>query len=138
MCGTLRRTSRALTQLYEQALRPLGLRATQFTILQVLSRAGEVLQGRLGEMLAMDSTSLTRTLGIMRRHGWISERRGKDRRERWLRLTKSGEAKLGQALPAWEKMQARLRRQLGDKGWNDLLRFADEATELGMIQGGLR
>src|SRR5438067_4878742 len=91
MCGNFRRTSRAMTQLYEDALRPLGLRATQFTILQVLSRAGEVSQGQLGEMLAMDSTSLTRTLGIMRREGWVAERRGEDRRQRWLRLAKAGE-----------------------------------------------
>src|SRR5437899_2633383 len=99
MCGSLRRTSRALTQLYEQALRPLGLRSTQFTILQVLSRAGEMSQGQLGEMLAMDTTTLTRTLEIMSRHGWIAERRGEDRRERWLRLAKAGETKLNRALP---------------------------------------
>jgi len=79
MCANLRRTYRALTQLYEQALRPLGLRATQLTVLQVLSRSGEVSQGQLGEMLAMDSTSLTRTLGIMRHQGWVAERRGDDR-----------------------------------------------------------
>src|SRR5260370_33892153 len=75
MCGNFRRTSRALTQLYEEALRPLGLRATQMTILQALSRAGEVSQGRLGEMLAMDSTSLTRTLAIMMRRGVTGGRR---------------------------------------------------------------
>src|SRR5229473_6417471 len=88
MCGNFRRTARALTQLYDLALRPLGLRATQFTILQFLSLAGEVSQGHLGEMLAMDSTTLTRTLEIMARRGWIAERRGEDRRERWLRLAK--------------------------------------------------
>ena len=66
MCAGFRRTARALTQYYEEALRPLGLRGTQFTILQALSLAGEVTQGRLGEMLAMDSTSLTRTVAIMR------------------------------------------------------------------------
>ncbi len=82
MCGNFRRTSRALTQFYEEELRPLGLRATQFTILQALSLAGEVSQGQLGEMLAMDSTSLTRTLAIMSRKGWITEHRGEDRRER--------------------------------------------------------
>ncbi len=71
MCGSFRRTARALTQMYEESLRPLGLRATQFTILQGLARAGEVSQGQLGEMLAMDSTSLTRTLAIMRRAGWV-------------------------------------------------------------------
>ncbi len=107
MCGSLRRTARALTQLYEQALRPLGLRSTQFTVLQVLSRAGEVSQGQLGEMLAMDSTTLTRTLEIMSRQGWITERRGEDRRERWLRLAKGGETQLNRALPVWEKVQSR-------------------------------
>ena len=136
ICGTLRRTARALTQLYEQALRPLGLRATQLTILQALSRCGEVHQGRLGEMLAMDSTSLTRTLGIMRRQGWIAERRGDDRRERWLRLAKAGDEQLRRALPAWEKVQLRLRRQLGDKAWNDLFRLTYEMTGLVRNQGG--
>src|ERR1700736_2534265 len=98
MCGSLRRTSRALTQLYDQALRPLSLSPTQLTILQVLSRAGEVSQGHLGEMLAMDSTSLTRTIAIMRRQSWLAERPGKDRRERRLRLSSTGEAQLGRAM----------------------------------------
>ena len=130
MCGSFRRTSRALTQLYETALRPLGLRATQLTILQVLSLAGEVSQGQLGDMLAMDSTSLTRTLAIMVREGWIAERRGKDRRERWLRLSTAGEAKLRRALPVWEKVQSRLHRQLGDQAWNNLLQLTRQVTDL--------
>jgi hypothetical protein len=50
-CWTLRRATRALTQWYEEALGPTGLRATQFTVLQALSLAGEVSQGRLGEIL---------------------------------------------------------------------------------------
>jgi DNA-binding MarR family transcriptional regulator len=135
MCGNFRRTSRALTQLYEEAMRPLGLRATQLTILQALSRAGEVSQGQLGEMLAMDSTSLTRTLAIMRRQGWITERRGEDRRERWLRLSKGGEAQLRRVLPVWEKVQSRLRRQLGEQAWNNLLQLTYEVTGLVTTQG---
>ena len=72
----MRRASRALTQLYEDSLRPLGLRGSQFTILQTLSLAGEVSQGELGQMLAMDSTTLTRTLAIMSRRGWVARRLG--------------------------------------------------------------
>src|SRR5258708_17260608 len=125
MCGSVRRTSRALTKLYEQALRPLGLRATQLTILQVLSRAGEVSQGQLGEMLAMDSTTLTRTLEIMGWQGWIAERRGEDRRERWLRLAKAGETQFNRALPVWEKVQSRLRHQVGDRAWKNLLQLTN-------------
>jgi len=135
MCGSLRRTARALTQFYEEALRPLGLRSTQFTVLQVLSRAEEVPQGQLGEMLAMDSTTLTRTLEIMRRHGWIAERRGADRRERWLRLAKGGETKLNRALPVWEKVQSRLRDQLGDQAWKNLLQLTYRTTNIATTLG---
>jgi DNA-binding MarR family transcriptional regulator len=136
MCANFRRTSRALTQLYEEALRPLGLRASQLTILQVLSRAGEVSQRRLGGMLAMDTTSLTRTLAIMRREGWIAERRGEDRRERLLRLARGGEKRLTRVLPVWEKVQSRLRSQLGKRAWNNLLQLTHQVTRVVTTQGG--
>jgi DNA-binding MarR family transcriptional regulator len=135
MCGNFRRTARALTQLYEKRLRPYGLRATQLTILQVLSRTGEVSQGQLGEMLAMDSTSLTRTLAIMVHQGWIAQRRGKDLRERWIRLSSAGEMKLGRVLPAWEKVQSRLRRQLGEQAWNSLQQLTRQVTGLITTKG---
>ena len=130
MCANFRRTTRALTQLYENALRPLGLRATQFTILQALSLAGEVTQSQLGGILAMDSTTLTRTLRIMDREGWIAERRGQDQRERRLRLSKAGETQFKRALPAWEKVQSQLRHQLGEQSWKNLLEITHQVTEL--------
>jgi DNA-binding MarR family transcriptional regulator len=135
MCGSFRRTARALTQRYDEELRPFRLRATQLTILQVLSRAGEVSQGRLGEMLAMDSTSLSRTLAIMVRQRWIGERPGKDRRERWLRLSGAGEAQLSRALPVWEKVQSRLRHELGEQAWNHLLLLTGQVTGLITTKG---
>jgi DNA-binding MarR family transcriptional regulator len=129
MCATFRRASRALSQHYEEALRPIGLRTTQFTILQSLSLAGEVTQGTLGQMLAMDSTSLTRTLAIMGRHGWIAKRRGEDRREWRIRLTKTGEAQLKHALPYWQKVQTQLRNQLGDDVWANVLKLTNKVTD---------
>jgi DNA-binding MarR family transcriptional regulator len=136
MCGSFRRTSRALTQFYEEALRPLGLRATQLTILQVLSRTGALSQGHLSEILAMDSTTLTRTLRIMRRHDWIAERRGEDRRERRLSLASRGQAQLDRAMPVWEKVQARLRAQLGKQAFENLLQLTTQVTEMATSQGG--
>lgn len=112
-----------------------GLRATQFTILQVLSRAGEVSQGQLGRMLAMDSTTLTRTLGIMMRNVWLTESRGKDRRERHVRLSKSGEALFHRAVPAWEEVQKRLRSRLGERAWQDLLQLTHQVTDLITTEG---
>ena len=137
MCASFRRASRALTQLYDEALRPVGLRATQFTILQALSLAGEVSQGGLAQILAMDSTTLTRTLRIMGREGWIAERRGEDRRERLLRLAKAGRHQFKRALPSWEKAQAQLGRQLGDKRWHALMKLTNEVTTMVTTQGGL-
>ena len=128
LCSSFRRTARALSQVYEEAMRPVGLRITQFTILQALARTGEVKQGRLGEILVMDSTSLTRTLRIMRQQGWIAERRGEDQRERWLKLSKAGETKLKIATASWEKVQARVQAKLGEAGWKNVMQWANQVT----------
>jgi DNA-binding MarR family transcriptional regulator len=130
MCATFRRTARALSQLYDDALRPLGLRTTQFTILQALSLAGEVSQGQLGEILALDSTTLTRTLAIMKRRKWIAMRRGRDGRERLLFLSKAGREQLDLASPAWQDVQNHLSSQLGEERWGALFQQNREITEL--------
>ena len=135
MCASLRRASRVLTQLYEDELRPFGIRATQFTLLQALSLAGEVSQGTLGRILAIDSTTLTRTLEIMRRHGWISERRGKDRRERLLRLSKEGQNQFRRALPSWESAQRKLAEQLGDRASRLLFDLTNKIASLEITEG---
>ncbi|PYT81827.1 MAG: hypothetical protein DMG40_07610 [Acidobacteria bacterium] len=130
MCATLRRVARALTQLYEREMRPLGIRVTQLTILQELSRAREMSQGKLGEILSMDSTTLTRNLKIMIRQGWVAEHRGKDKRERLLQLSKRGYAQLARILPVWREIQARLRRRLGEQVWENLPQLTDQVTEV--------
>ena len=128
MCASFRRASRVLTQHYEMALRPLGLRATQFTLLQALSQAGEISQRTLSEILAIDSTTLTRTLATMGRRGWIASRSGDDRRERWLSLSEAGWAEFKRVRPHWEKVQQGLRARLGNKRWNELLKLINEVT----------
>jgi len=128
MCASFRRASRVLTQHYETALRALGLRATQFTLLQALSHSGEVSQRTLGQILAIDSTTLTRTLAIVERQGWIVSRSGRDRRERLICLSKTGRVEYRRALPRWEKVQQELRARLGDKRWNELLNLTNQVT----------
>jgi len=135
MCASLRRASRAISQLYDMAMRPLGLTITQFTILQALTLAGEVSQGRLGEILSMDSTTLTRTLNILRKHGWIASRRGFDRRERLLRLSPAGKAEFDRALPHWQSTQAQMRALIGTTRWNRLANLIHEVTSVVAEQG---
>jgi DNA-binding MarR family transcriptional regulator len=93
-----------------------------------LSLAGEVTQGVLGRMLAMDSTTLTRTLGIMVQHGWIAKRHGEDRREWRIRLSKAGEIQLKRALPHWQSVQTQLRTQLGNELCENLLKLTNKVT----------
>jgi DNA-binding MarR family transcriptional regulator len=136
LCANVRRAARALTQRYDEALRPLGLTITQFTILQALSFAGEITQGRLGEIMAMDSTTLTRTLAVMNRQGWIGKHYGTDRRERLLRLTRAGEAELNRAVPYWQSTQEALRVGLGKQRWDELTKLINDATSMIAEQGG--
>jgi DNA-binding MarR family transcriptional regulator len=130
LCASIRRASRAITQRYDEALRSVGLTITQFTILQALSLAGDITQGRLGEILAMDSTTLTRTLGVMNRQGWISKVYGTDRRERRLCLTRTGKSEFNRAVPYWQRSQESLRNQLGKERCNDLAKLINDTTSL--------
>ena len=135
LCSTLRRSARALSQRYDVALRPFGLRGTQFTLLQALSRTGEVTQRKLGEILALDSTTLTRTLYTMRRSGWVTRQRGEDRREWRFRLSLEGREQLRRVTPAWEKTQQELAGQLGDRLWHELFKQADRVTTVALKPG---
>lgn len=129
LCASFRRASRALTQLYDAGLHPAGLRVTQFTMLQALSLAGEISQKELGSLLAMDSTTLTRTLGLLIDAGWIAERRGADRRQRRLRLSPAGRRRLDRATPLWQGVQARLEARFGARRWPQLFNLATELLD---------
>lgn len=128
LASNLRRADRAVARLYRSEIRKSGIEPTQFTLLAVLSRREEASQGELAEWLAIDSTTLTRTLGRLEERGWIVSRPGEDRRERWLRLTARGRSRLEAARPHWERAQARLRGVLGDAEWGSMLEGLVELT----------
>ncbi len=128
-CSNLRRASRAITQLYSQELRKVGLEPTQFTLLLALSRVGEITQGGLGARHAIDSTTLTRTLTPLRKKGWLEAKAGADRREKHLRLTSAGRRQLGRALPYWEQAQRRLKAVLGEGKWERLQAISTEVAQ---------
>ena len=120
-CANARRAARAITQVYDAALRPTGLRITQFTLLQVLERTGAPMtQSALGEVLALDSTTLSRTLSPLERAKWIRRVAGGDARERRIELAPLGRRVLERATPAWERVQRRLRTELGQRDWGAL------------------
>lgn len=121
MCASLRRAARAVTQLYEADLRRAGIRPTQHTILEVVNSREGITQGRLGETLDLDSTTLSRTLRLLERGGWIRRLRGEDRRERRLALTPAGRRQLRRVRSPWQRTQERLRGRLGAAEWEALM-----------------
>jgi DNA-binding MarR family transcriptional regulator len=114
-CANLRRASRAVTRLYNDEMQRHDIEVTQFTLLMVLEQAGELSQGKLGQLLALDSTSLTRMLRLLNRRGWIQEKEGEDRRFRLIRLTTAGRSKYQQTVPHWRRAQERLGAELGKR-----------------------
>jgi DNA-binding MarR family transcriptional regulator len=120
-CANLRRAARIVTQRYDQQLQPAGIKTTQFTLLQALTRTGSISQGNLGELLGLDSTTLTRTLAPLRRKGWIETKPGQDRREVRLTLTAEGKRKYLSALHYWQSAQRQLRRVLSEAGWKQMM-----------------
>src|SRR5713101_9972602 len=131
-CQNLRRLTRIVTRIYDQELRKAGLEVTQFGVLTALGETGETNQKRLSAGLAMDSTTLTRTLGLIRKQGWVRVRRGKDRRERLFGLTRAGKSQLAGAQPYWERAEHRLRQELGDAGWKSMKETVSRMTETAM------
>ena len=106
-CANLRRTTRLVTQAYDAALKPAGLRATQFTALSVLANNPEIRQSDLAETLGMDGTTLTRNLQILLKAGWISIDRAEDQRVRLISITEGGRQVLERAVPLWREIQAK-------------------------------
>jgi DNA-binding MarR family transcriptional regulator len=110
-----------VSRLYDDELRSVGLRTTQFSLLRRLRRAGEVRQRDLGGLTFLDETTLTRNLRPLIAAGWVAIRPGEDRREKLVRLTDAGAAKLDEAEPAWERAQERLRSRMPKRTWSNLL-----------------
>lgn len=122
LCNALRQASRAVSRLYDAELRDLGLRVTQYSLLSQLGRVGGAIRQRdLGAMASLDETTLSRTLRPLIESGWIALATGDDRREKLVRLTRAGTAKLREAQPAWERAQKRLRSRLPDGALSSLL-----------------
>ena len=121
-CANLRRAARAVSQIYDEELRRSGLTIAQFTLLQVLFRVGKITQGGLGQLLVLDSTTLTRTLQTLEKKGWIRRRPGKDRREREVGLTAAGRSRFQRAVPDWNRAQELLLARVGRRRWTGLMK----------------
>jgi DNA-binding MarR family transcriptional regulator len=120
-CFNLRKAARAVTQLYDDVLRPSGLRATQFSLLVLIRSAGKVPLTELAGAAVMDRTTLKRNLALLEREGLVRIGPGDDARVREVILTKAAEKRLAAALPYWRWAQAQVTRKLGQRRADRLL-----------------
>jgi DNA-binding MarR family transcriptional regulator len=120
-CFNVRKAARAITQLYDDVLRPSGLRVTQFSILAVTKRLGPVTVTRLAEETVTDRTTLTRNLKVLSQQKLVRIVPGDDRREREVSLTDRGRAAVAQAYPMWKDVQAQVAQRLGRERFRRLL-----------------
>jgi len=129
-CFNLRKAARAITQHYDEALKPSGLRATQFSILGVLARMTPAPLNRLSDALVMDRTTLTRNLRPLVAKGLIVIAADEDdRRRRSVGLTGKGAKALNQALPLWRSVQEQVIARLTPRRWQRLEKDLGRAVE---------
>ena len=133
----LRRTTRAVTQHFDNKLRPLGLRVSQFSILGVLAviesiTPEAITMTALAERLMLDRTTLARNLEPLERDALVQIVPGEDRRTRLVRLTEQGHAKLAEGFPRWQEAQAQIVEALGDLRWQQLRNELRELATLAM------
>ncbi|MEO7002808.1 MAG: MarR family winged helix-turn-helix transcriptional regulator [Ktedonobacterales bacterium] len=121
VCHNTRKAARAVTRLYDELLRPSGLRATQLTLLMFINALGESAISTLADQLVMDRTTLARDLKPMVTAGLVAISAGSDRRTRIIQLTAAGQLALFNALPLWREAQGRLvDTGLGIGAWTQL------------------
>jgi DNA-binding MarR family transcriptional regulator len=140
-CTQFRRASNALTRVYDAALKPVGLRITQFSLLRSLGRLGEATSTQVAAELSLDRTTISRNVKLLIDSGWVEVVGALGNRERPLRLTAAGQRKIAEALPYFGTAQKTVERGATEylqEPSNDRLmgallnlqRFADETKAL--------
>lgn len=131
LCFRSRRLARLITRAYDEALRPLGLEATQLTLLNAVALSGSTgcPMRRLADALAIDLSTLSRNLKPLESCGAITVGRlDKDRRVRIATLTSEGRALLDAAWPLWRRAHERLSDVLGPEATDRLRQQLDGAA----------
>jgi DNA-binding MarR family transcriptional regulator len=118
ICSNLRRATRVATKLYDEMLKPSGLKVTQFGLLSNLMALGSSTLSELAHEMVVDRTTLTRNLEVLETKGLVVSEEGEDRRERQLRLSDKGIAAVSAAYPLWQAAQARAMDLVGRANWS--------------------
>ena len=117
----LRALNRVVSGIYDEQLRPLGLKVSQLNILVATAKLGTARSGRVCELLCLDESTLSRNVERMRAKGWLKVVPDQeDGRAQPFQLTAAGRTLLQKAMPAWEAAQRESEKLLGAAGIQSL------------------
>jgi DNA-binding MarR family transcriptional regulator len=135
-CSNFRRASRALTQLFDHALQPSGLRSTQLIILLEIAVARSMTVSQLARRLVMDPSTLARNLKLIAKKDWIKVQPRENRRGQEISLTRQGARAIQKAVPLWRRAQSAFANKLGEKRWRSLQ--TDLSASVAIACGSIR
>jgi DNA-binding MarR family transcriptional regulator len=122
----IRTISRVVSRIYDEALRPHGIKATQLSILAVVSILGQAEPREICRTLHLETSTLSRNMSRMRTKGWLTVSSGKDRRAHQVELTPKGNRILMEAFPAWREAQEKVISLLGKRNAGTIGRIAEK------------
>lgn len=114
----LKKTTRAVQNLFDNAYKSVGLEGTQYTVLSHVFVAGPITLSKLADLMYVDRTTLGRNLKPLDKKGLIEIKSGKDRRAKLISITDHGKEVLSQALPIWKETHEQIKNLLGLENWS--------------------
>ncbi len=112
-CLSLRQATRRVTQLYDQVLAPLDLRATQYSLLSQIAEREPIALNPLAEAMIMDRATLGHNVRPLEARGLVRLKVGEDRRSREVSVTTEGRKLLEEAYPLWRRAQKAFETEIG-------------------------
>jgi DNA-binding MarR family transcriptional regulator len=126
----IRQLSRIITRVYDDAMRPLGITASQFTLLTQLAQQDGITAVEIGFVLDIEKSTLSRNLKRLLALGLIIMDPPAGRRGRGLHLTPKGQAVIKEAFPVWQSAQQKAVRVMGPDGRTTLDGLLQHAAKL--------
>lgn len=125
-CVVLRKATRRVTAIYDQALEPAGINVAQLSLLRKIARNAPVSLTELGRLLELDRSTVGRNVRVVERLGFAVLALGDDQREATVSLTPRGNKVLAKAAPLWDAAQSRIETAVGSTGVDTLTRLLAE------------
>ena len=117
----LKKATRVIQNLFDEAFRPVGLEGTQYTVLAHIFVHGPISLTKVADLMHVDRTTLARNLAPLEKKCLVEIKPGSDKRAKIINITDRGKEVLTQAYPIWKKIQKRIKETLGFDNWESMI-----------------